>query len=179
MTFPLIILAILSTAGGFLGLPEVFSEKHLLHEYLSPILSFPTSFSKEAVSHGFEIGLMVSFVVVLSALIFVAYKRFTNRDNVPSLYENEFSSSQKLAFNKFYVDELYDKLIVKPLYALSDLFYKIIDIKFIDGIVNSVQRVVNAGSQQVRLVQTGYVGFYIFAMVFGIIAILVFNLIIK
>ena len=70
-------------------------------------------------------------------------------------------------------------VIVNPLSAIGNFFYKIIDIKIIDGLVNSVSKGLTASSGVLRLMQSGYVGFYIFAMVFGIIAILLFNLILK
>lgn len=68
-------------------------------------------------------------------------------------------------------------IIVRPLRAISEIFYKVIDIKIIDGLVNSVNKTVVFGSKTLRLVQTGNVGFYIFAMVFGVIAILLFKLV--
>jgi NADH-quinone oxidoreductase subunit L len=83
----------------------------------------------------------------------------------------------KASYNKFYIDELYDAIIVRPLRGLGQFFFKIFDLQIIDGIVNSVNKGVTGSSRSLRFMQSGYVGFYIFAMVFGIIAILLFNLI--
>lgn len=179
MTLPLIVLAILSAVGGFLGLPEVFSEHHLFRSYLEPLLSFPMALNSAAPTHEFEYALMIGSVAILSIVIFFAYVRFVKKNNVPAMLEQDMSAGSRWAYNKFYIDELYDRVIVRPLYALSNVVYKIIDIQFIDGIVNAVSKGVNGSSRVVRLMQSGYVGFYIFAMVFGIIAILVVNLIIR
>ncbi len=179
MTLPLIVLAILSTFGGFLGIPEVFSEHHLFHHYLSSLISFPGAFNGMEASHEFEWILMGSSVVILSLVVFATYNRFVKRKDVPPMLEQEMTSSVRWAFNKYYVDEIYDKIIVRPLYSISNLFYKVIDTRFLDGIVNSVSKGVTGSSQVARYIQSGYIGFYIFAMVFGIIAILVFNLFIK
>jgi NADH-quinone oxidoreductase subunit L len=120
---------------------------------------------------------MIASVIILSAVILAAYNRYVKKAAVPPMLEQDMSQGGRLAYHKFYVDELYNKLIVRPSYAIADVFYKIIDTKLIDGIVNSVSKTVTGVSGYVRLIQSGYVGFYIFAMVFGIIAILVLNLI--
>lgn len=176
MTLPLIILAVLSAAGGFLGLPEVFSEHHLFRHYLEPLIKAPGAFNLMEASHAFEYTLMGVSVAVLLIIVVYAYNRYVKNNDVPPMLEQDMTSSARLSYNKFYVDELYDTIIVRPLYALSNVFYKIIDIQFIDGIVNSVNKGVTGASQVARRLQSGYVGFYIFAMVFGILAILIINL---
>jgi NADH-quinone oxidoreductase subunit L len=95
---------------------------------------------------------------------------------VPSLNEEEFKPWYRVLYHKYYIDELYDRIFVKPLYYLSDLFYRIIDLKIVDGAVNAVGKGVNRGSNLVRLAQEGSVGVYIFAMVVGIILIMAINL---
>ena len=79
-----------------------------------------------------------------------------------------------LSYHKFYIDELYDAIIRKPLDALSVFFYNVIDKMGIDGIVNGVGKGSVEASKGLRLLQTGNVGFYIFMMVAGIISILMY-----
>ena len=71
------------------------------------------------------------------------------------------------------MDEVYDKLIRKPLDVISGLLYKIVDLNIIDGIVNAVPKITNAASSGLRVVQTGRLGFYVIAMVGGIIVLFV------
>jgi NADH-quinone oxidoreductase subunit L len=177
MTIPLIILAVLSAIGGFMGLPEVFSEHHALNNFLEPILTFPATFIHVEASHAFEWTLMISSTIILAIVFIITAKKYSSAKGVPVANEKQLSFFARASYNKFYIDELYDMIIVRPLQALSEIFYKIIDIKIIDGLVNSVNKTVVFGSKTLRLVQTGNVGFYIFAMVFGIIAILLFNLV--
>ena len=177
MTVPLVILAVLSTFGGFLGLPSVFSEHHLFGHYLAPVLSTASTASHAEPSHFFEYSLMGISIVALALIIYLAYDRFAKKEKVPSLNESEFSPLYRLLFNKYYVDELYDRIFVKPLYWLGDVLHKIIDLKVLDGAVNLVGKGVNKGSNVVRLAQEGSVGFYIFAMVLGVIVILIANLV--
>ena len=71
----------------------------------------------------------------------------------------------KVLENKWYVDELYDKIIVNPLNKLAGFLNNIFERYIIDGIVNGVGRVVNYGSRQLRLLQSGQVGSYVLLMV--------------
>ena len=73
--------------------------------------------------------------------------------------------------NKWYVDELYDAVIVKPIEALSRLLDKFVEKRGIDGIVNGVGKTVRWGGDRLRLLQSGQVGFYIFIMVLGIVVL--------
>lgn len=66
---------------------------------------------------------------------------------------------------------------MKPLRFMGNGFMKFVDKTIIDGIINNLNKGVVLGAQTTRLIQTGNIGFYIFAMVLGIIAILIFNLI--
>ncbi len=179
MTVPLIILALLSTFGGFLGMPHVFSDHHLFEKYLEPLLSVPASIIHSEASGSFEWMMMIAFTVTLIILYIITRGFFSKQQNVPALNENDFNPSTRVLFNKYYVDELYDSIIVKPLYWLSDIFYKIFDNRLVDGTVNALGKGVVWGGRTLRLVQSGNIGFYIFIMVVSIIAIFVFNIYLK
>ncbi|MCX6290928.1 MAG: NADH-quinone oxidoreductase subunit L [Bacteroidetes bacterium] len=176
MTMPLIVLAILSALGGFLGLPSVFSEHHLFKNYLSSSLTVPSSVIHSEPSHYFEWAMILVSIITLIILIAITYNRYVKKGYVTPLAEINFSKTFKTLYHKYYVDEIYEALIVKPLYWLSDMFYKVFDLKIIDGTVNSVNKGVNAASSTLRLMQTGNIGFYIFAMVVGVILMLIYNL---
>ena len=148
---------------------------HYLHSYLS----FPSSLIENEASHLFEWSLIIVSIVVLVLCIVYTYRRFAVKQILIPEKESQQTGLVRIANNKFYIDELYESIIVKPLSSIGSFFYKIIDIKLIDGLVNSVSKGLTAGSGVLRLMQSGYVGFYIFAMVFGIIAILLFNLILN
>ena len=120
--------------------------------------------------------LMGISVVALALIIYMTYDRFAKKEMVPPLLEEAFKPWYRVLYHKYYIDELYDSIIVKPLYRLSEGCYKIFDVKIVDGLVNLVGRGVVRGSEVVRLAQAGYVGVYIFAMVAGIILMLVVKL---
>eukprot|EP01030_Chromulinospumella_sphaerica_P015051 gene15051-14850_t len=81
----------------------------------------------------------------------------------------ESTGIAKLLENKWYMDEIYDALIVKPIEGISNVFDKFVDRHGIDGIVNGVGKTVRWGGDRLRMLQTGQVGTYIFIMVMGIV----------
>ena len=108
------------------------------------------------------------------ALIY-AYVKYVKNSHVPASDTEERPGLVNLSYHKFYIDEIYDFLIRKPLDGLSVFFYKVIDLLAIDGLVNGLGKVTVRSSKGLRLLQTGNVGYYIFMMVIGIIAILVYS----
>lgn len=176
MTGPLILLAVLSTIGGFMGLPAIFSEHHLLDQYLAPILSTPASFASSEVSHAFEWLLIGTSVLLLVVIIAWSYTRYVSKKKIPSLQLSEQDFISKILYNKYYIDELYEGIIVKPLKGIGRICWNFIDSTLIDGSIRGLNKGLIFSSRTLRFIQTGNIGFYIFAMVFGIIAILLFNL---
>ncbi len=162
MTLPLVVLAILSIVGGYVGLPEVMSEHNAIAEYLSPAV---VNFGDFKLAGGTEWMLMGVSVVVSVIMIVVAW----SVNKKPSFVAN--TGLAKVLENKWYVDELYDAVIVKPLRAVSEFADRIIERMGIDGVVNGVGKTVRWGGDRIRLLQTGQVGFYIFVMVVGMIAL--------
>jgi NADH-quinone oxidoreductase subunit L len=173
ITIPLIVLAFLAVVAGFLGIPEAIAPNaHWLAKYLSPVLGGEGAGGHE-VSHGTEIGLMVLSSVLALAVSLGAWFRFKSK---PEL--NEATGFGKVLANKWYVDELYNALIVKPLDLLERLLVWI-EKNIIDAIVNGVGRLVHYGSRQLRLIQSGQVGGYVLLMVVGIIVLFLVELFVK
>ena len=178
MTIPLIVLAVLSIVGGFIGIPEVLGGHHWLAQWLAPIFEDSTKLlPKEALGESTEITLMIASVAGAVLALIYAYVRYTKNNHLPAADSEERPGLVSLSYNKFYVDEIYDFLVRKPLDGLSGFFYKIVDLLAIDGIVNGLGKLSVRSSKGLRLLQAGNVGFYIFMMVIGIIAILVYSLV--
>jgi NADH-quinone oxidoreductase subunit L len=164
MTIPLIVLAVLAVTGGFLGIPEVMApDAHWLGHFLGPV--FGNEGAPPEVSAGTEWGLMgVSVAVALLGTIW-AVSRFSKR---PEL--GEPTGFGKVLANKWYVDEFYNAVIVRPLDLLAQ-FLEFFDKNIVDGIVNAVGSLVQYGSRQLRLLQSGQVGGYVLLMVLGILVL--------
>lgn len=184
MIVPLMLLAMLSTIGGFMGLPAVFSENHLLSNFLEPIFGYarqavPSAFAAAHLSHETEYMLMaVSVAVAVIAIIF-AYITYVKRGTVPADEKAELSPLHKLIYHKYYVDEIYNALIVRPVMWLSTGLYRFVEKGIVDPIVNGFGKGVIVSGRNLRFLQTGAIGFYVFAMVLSIALILFLNFIIR
>ncbi len=166
MTIPLVVLAVLSIAGGFIGVPEVLGGHHALNQLLQTVL-VPVE-HLEHLSHNTEFVLMGIAVLIGIIGIVIAWLGFKKY--------NAAEESKGLATffeNKWYIDELYASVITNPLNKLSVFFEKFIEKSGIDALVNGVGKMIQVGSQKFRLLQSGLVGFYMFLMVIGIIVLFV------
>lgn len=166
MTLPLVILAILSIVGGYVGVPESLGGHHELAAFLKPVVQSV----EHALDHNTEYMLMgLSSGLVLVSILF-AWMRFKN-------YKEETATGLgKVLENKWYIDELYDAIIVKPLRAVSVFLNEVVEKRGIDGIVNGVGKAVSYGSRQLRWVQSGQVGAYVLLMVIGILVLFIVQL---
>lgn len=163
MTLPLMVLALFSIIGGYIGLPKVISEKHWLHDFLSTAV---TEKELHELSHTTEWLLMGVSVGLVLVMIAFAYK---------ATQKAQFTAAKgfgKILENKWYVDELYQAVILTPLHHLGIFLQQIIEKSGIDALVNNVGTSIQWLSARVRLLQSGIVGSYIFVMVLGIILLL-------
>jgi len=176
MTAPLIILAVLSVFGGFIGVPEVLGGSHWLAHFLAPVFETPHAKMGElALDHGTEYRLMAISVGGVLFALFFAYTKYIRNAYVPLADVDKRSWLAKISYNKYYVDEIYDALIARPLDALSSFFYHVVDKLGIDGFVNNLGKIATEASKGFRLLQTGNIGFYIFMMVLGTMALLIYG----
>jgi NADH-quinone oxidoreductase subunit L len=174
MTIPLIILAILSVIGGWIGIPEIFMHGgHRLEAFLEPVFAQSNALTeKHALSHATEYMLMgISVGAALVALLY-AWNKFSKYQKT----DVEETGLGKVLANKWYVDELYDAIIVKPVLSIAKYLNNIFEKKGVDGFVNGVGKAVNYGSRQIRLLQTGQVGTYVLMMVLGILIFFIIQL---
>jgi len=176
MTIPLIILAALSILGGLLGLPEFWHLPNWMHHNLEPIIKRP---AYSTMSHETEWTLMILAVSAALAVIYFTYLMFMKYKVKPADKEEQLRPWQRVIYNKYYVDELYDAVIRRPLDGLSKLFYKFFDTELIDGIVNGVGSTVKVIGSSVRYLQNGNIGFYLMSMVLGVVFIVLLTFLIK
>lgn len=172
MTFPLMVLALLSVVGGWVGIPALFAENaHLLSSYLSPVL-VSQSADGHHLSHSLEWTLMGMLLAFILIVIVFTNKLFGKQFNG----ENTTTGVPGFLANKWYVDEIYDAIVVRPINGLASFLSRIIDNKIIDGLVNGVGKGVQFSARQMRLLQSGQVGSYILIMMVSIILFFIFQL---
>ncbi len=178
MAIPLMALAVLSLMGGFMNVPEsLFGSAHL-HEFLAPVFAASTTIlSEHPLTHSTEYILMGTVIGLTVVVIGIAYSKYVSKNEIP--VEDAVSTSvlHRASYNKYYVDEIYDALIVKPLYWVSASFDRVIERLAIDGLVNASGSSIVEWSKVFRLLQSGSIGFYIFVMVIGIVLMLTLSMI--
>jgi NADH-quinone oxidoreductase subunit L len=161
MTIPLIILAVLSAVGGAMGVPEILGGHHWLGQHLSSIIG-----AQEALhlSHTTEWILMGSSVTIALLALLIAVGKYSKQaDGEPQ------TALGKFLYNKWLVDELYEKTIVQPLNGFAGFLKEVVEKNVIDGLVNGTGKLVQYGARQTRLMQSGLVGYYILFMVLSIV----------
>jgi len=158
MTIPLIILAILSILGGYIGLPAVISEHHMLSTFLATSVTNISSHELEHSTEWMLLGISTVIAIVFSVIGFMSHRK-------PAFIPNKGLAN--VLEHKWYIDELYDAAVVRPLDALARAFDRFMEKMGIDGLVNGVGKTVRWSSDRMRLLQTGQVGFYIFMLVIG------------
>ena len=179
MTVPLLILALGSVVGGWVGLPPVLG-RHLLGAeggFLTPVfagLHHVEGFAHQAhLSHATEWILMgVSTLVALVGFL-AAYRLFLRPDAVRDQLEKPRSALYRLLEDKYRVDEAYDATIVRPVGGSARFLWHGIDELVIDLLVNFTGLCVRVSGEVLRLLQTGYVQTYAFFMVLGVLVILI------
>jgi NADH-quinone oxidoreductase subunit L len=184
MTVPLLVLAAASTLAGFLNVePEVpivslfdFGQGAALHEWLHPVTA-----TAEAIAAGvpgvaephhllWPIALAILLAVggLVAAVLLLKPDRLRTADEEPA-YTDDLG---RLLYNKWYVDEFYQKVVVRPVYALSDFFSRVVDRGLIDGIVDGSARLAQGIGLLAGRAQTGQLNTYAFVILVGVLAVL-------
>lgn len=165
MVIPLQILGVLSVVGGLIAIPHFSWIEH----WLEPVIGAHDSHSVTAVAPGMEWVLM--FVSVVGALlgIGVALRMYGDLPAVERL-KQRFAFVHRLLENKWYVDELYEFVFVRPIQALSVGLWKGFDVAVIDRIVLGFGRASEWTGQVIRVAQTGSIHIYAFMVLMGLVA---------
>lgn len=180
MTIPLMTLAALALLGGLLNIPALFGGNSSLETFLSPVFADANAILERhtPLSPGTGWMLMGITLAGVLAMILWAYRRYVKQDKGVLPDEASRSVVVTLISKKYFVDEIYDMLVVKPILWISQFLHRFVELRFIDRMVDGVGQIVVRTGNTLRFIQTGNVGFYMFIMVLGIILILFFNILI-
>jgi NADH-quinone oxidoreductase subunit L len=165
MTIPLMVLAFFAVVAGFIGIPELFApDAHALEHFLAPVFAGSTALAHahhvEASTEWILMGAATVLILIVIVYAVNKFKKYTTTEPNTGI--------AKVLENKWYIDELYDTIIVKPLFWKADFLKNTIEKYVIDGAVNGVGKLVGYGSRQFRLIQSGQVGSYILMMVMAV-----------
>jgi NADH-quinone oxidoreductase subunit L len=163
MILPLVVLAVLSVFGGFLG----FTHHSWIEHWLEPVIPMHEGVMMPY-AQGMEYPLMIVSVVGALFGLFVAKGLYKDLAK-PRELAKKFAALHKTLWNKWYVDEIYEAVIVKPIYFLSVSLWKGFDVAVIDRIVVGVGKASEWTGQAVRVVQTGSIQVYALVLLLGVI----------
>lgn len=178
MLLPLIILAVLSAFAGFLAIPhaiDFFHVGNVMEHYFDGF--FPQVGGHGGGHHGpsitVEYVLMVASVALAFFGMYLGRKFYFQKTKVPQEAATRFATTYKLLLNKYFIDEVYDKYVIRPIQWVSTwVLWKGIDVYVIDLIVNTAGRIAYYSGVGLKAVQSGLLQHYAVYMLFGIIAIL-------
>jgi NADH-quinone oxidoreductase subunit L len=176
MTIPLVILAVGSVLAGFVNVPALLGGNEALHHFLDPVYLEPqgraeaTEAAHHEMSHGLEWALVFLAVAVAAAGIFLAWTVYGKKGlEGGRTWAQRFPAAHRLLANKYYVDEIYDRIIVRPLAALSRFFWKVVDTFVIDGAVNAGAFLTELTGDLGRFTTTGNVRNYALYFFLGVV----------
>ncbi len=191
MTIPLMILAVLSLVGGYLGVPHLLGGNNHIERWLEPIfghapaaptahasaLSLVTNAYAAETAHASseasaEITLMIAAIAVAFFGIFLAWLFYVKNPELPKRFVARFKGLFTLVHNKYFIDELYIAVFVNGLFALGRFCKNFIDESIIDGSINGVAYLLDGIGNLIRRIQNGLIQAYAFAMIAGAIVVI-------
>ena len=173
MTIPLMVLAGLSVVGGFIGFPHGIGHQLHIHHWLDGFLAKVVQPNHVEMPVQTELLLMGVTIVLILVVLLIARTLFVSKGRVPEGDDAPMPLWREVVYHKFYIDEIYEAIIVQPLNRLSALLYQVLERSGIDALVNGIGTSVVNWSQLLRLSQTGSLGFYVIAMVVSMIVLIV------
>ena len=190
MALALVVLAFGSVVAGYVGLPHALGGSNRFEQFLAPSLgsagselegqSPPPGEAPVEAAHdstGTELSLMAVSSAVALGGIWIASLLFLKRPDVAGRLAGRYEGVKRLLLNKYYVDEIYDAVIVQPVRIISEHgLWKVVDARLIDGAVNGVGAAVGASSGLLRRIQSGSVRVYAAALFLGLVLVLGYSL---
>jgi NADH-quinone oxidoreductase subunit L len=176
MTGPLIVLGTLSVVGGFVGLPVWMNlGPNRFFQFLEPSLAMTHLPEIPEASHSQEMFFACVSIVAAAIGIYAAYILYIRRPKTANELSIRFKAIYNFLLRKYYIDELYDFLFVKPAVRISTEFlWKKWDIGIIDNTVNGAGRMIEDSGSILKHVQNGFIRSYAAWILLGTVGVLVY-----
>jgi NADH-quinone oxidoreductase subunit L len=175
MTGPLVVLGALTALGGALNIPPLFGGGSLLEHWLAPVTSVAQRLRPAVeLAPATEWTLVVGAVLVAALGVVGAVRLLKPEALVPARLAPPETGLGRILWKRWYVDELYDAIVVRPVMWLSrEVLWKIVDTRILDGLlVNGTATALRALGWLGSRLQTGEVGVYVTLFVIGVLAVI-------
>ncbi|HSF29710.1 MAG TPA: NADH-quinone oxidoreductase subunit L [Candidatus Tectomicrobia bacterium] len=175
MRLPLVILAVLSAVAGFIGIP-IIEGANLIRAYLEPVFTrYPLP--SHALSHaihrpGLELLMLLISLALAIAGILLAMYMYLIDTTLPQRLAARFQGAYRVLIGKYYVDELYDRLVVEPVKWTSDWLWARVDVGIVDGTIDRAGAFVRSDSAWLSRVQSGFVRNYALSIFLGAVVVI-------
>ncbi len=177
MTVPLIILAVLSVIGGWVGIPQVVCGGNRIETWFEPVFEEAGRISEFHIESGFHTGgveltvMLISIAIALAG-IGAAHWFYRKKPDLPGKVAGSIKPLHTLVYNKYYVDEIYEASVVTPVRRTSESFlWRFFDVRIVDGTVNGLAYLTGWAGSQIRRLQTGLVQNYALIMAAAVVLI--------
>jgi len=168
MTIPLMLLCVGAVASGWVGIPEVLGGGANFTEFMKPVLGHPEAHG----THSEEWMVMIVSIIAGFSGIGLAAFMYLKRTDLPVKLAAQFSGVHKFLFNKYYIDELYSFILIRPtIWIAKNILIGITDARMIEAVVNGVPAAIGGLSRGLRKVQTGLLHHYATIMALGVLVI--------
>jgi NADH-quinone oxidoreductase subunit L len=174
MALPLMVLAVFSIIGGWIGLPEGLLWGDAFERFVAPVAHTLTPGAGPSTAAAGSPPVIVSAIGLGVALlgILLAWIFYLQRPGLPARLAENIRLIYRLLLRKYYVDEIYDVVIARPLFWISQIvLFRGVDAGLIDGIVEGTGLGVEGGGQGLRRIETGNVQHYAFVYLLGVVAV--------
>ena len=179
MTLPLGILAILSVIGGWVGVPLAFGGHNEFEHFLEPVFNPGAHVAEHVTSRAAEPILAVISVLTALLGLYLAYAFYVRKPGTAAALAKRFAPVYSLLDHKYWVDEIYGRLIVTPLLAISRLVLNgLVDGGIVQGIPSGLAATTRGTGSIVRRIQSGNIRSYAGWLALGaaaVIAIVLFG----
>lgn len=165
MIIPLVVLAVFSIIGGFVGLPEITGGDHKLYKFLVQSIAH----TRFKVSHLFEYSLWGVTVLALVSIGYITFKKYATSDT--KVFEPGNSLISRIIVNKFYLDELYALLFVNPLKKTGSWIINQFEYGVIDRLIRIPDTLIESSSFALKNLQSGKLSWYLLSTVVSILLI--------
>jgi NADH-quinone oxidoreductase subunit L len=164
MTIPLMLLAVGAVAAGWIGIPPILGGGAHFAEFLKPVVGHPEFHG----THAEEWAVMGLSVLIGFAGLGLAAFLYLRQTNLPETISKQFKWIYTVLLNKYYVDELYNFILIRPtLWIAKKILVGITDGKIIEGIVNGIPKTIGVFAGQLRKAQSGLAHHYAIIMAAG------------
>ena len=173
MIVPLVILALFAAFVGYLGLPAGLGVGHTIDIFLAPVFADTALVQHAEANAALEWGLTLVSVLAAAAGILAAYWIYVRHWGLAARMTKSARWLYDIVYNKYYVDEAYTEVFVKPLRALAGALTDVVE-PGIDGAVDGLGWLTGLAGEGFRRLQTGLVRNYALAMLAGVVAVLAY-----